>query len=129
MRNISIPQSSLSRASASIFLSPPLLLFRKGRQGASTRVYPLRPLFSPLLPRVSRLRTGAGCLCLGPGKVAEGEYVQRRGQLLWDGSQDPSPWLSHGGPGGAVASAALARVASSPTGCLAWSLHVFGSFV
>ena len=58
--------------------------------------YTLWSLFSPLLPRMLSLRTGADCLCLGPGKVAEGKYVRRRGQLFWDRSQDPSLWLLSG---------------------------------
>lgn len=81
---------ALSRAERSIFISPPLLLFRNWKAGAVTCVYTLWSLFSPLLPRMSSLRTGADCLCLGPGKVAEAKCVQRRGSLPWDRSQDPS---------------------------------------
>lgn len=70
---------ALSKAEGSTFISPPLLLLRNWKAGAVTCVYTLWSLFSPLLPRMSSLRTGADCLCLGPGKVAEGECVQRRG--------------------------------------------------
>ena len=70
---------ALSRAEGSIFISPPLLLSRNWKAGAVICIYTLWPPFSPLLPRMSSLRTGADCLCFGPGKVAEAKCVQRRG--------------------------------------------------
>lgn len=120
---------ALSRAEGSIFISPPLLLFRNWKAGAVTCVYTLWSLFSPLFPRMSSLRTGADCLCLGPGKVAEAKCVQRRGSLPWDRSQDPSLWLLWG-PGRAAVSTTSPGYLVSQLYCrgLVWSLHVFTLF-